>query len=212
MVAFPTRILPKLRNRCSKACLGWGKALILGMGAGILLSSGAVAAERLVLNYGPFSRAISIRELKTFAETGETDSSTLDFLLNATEVNRKDVQTALTYEVGLDLDFVDSALYSLPGEYVLFEAGNIFHNKSRLANIQALRSAFTLSVSGDGKVSVLEFLQNYPNRDLYVDGVVLARTARDVSRFVKRAEKELEEVLAIAKDTLSSLICDCSSP
>ena len=212
MVAFLNRVLPELRILAPRQVWHWGRALILGMGAGVLFSSNAVAAERLVLTYGPFSRAISVRELETFAETGEASSSTLEFLLDATNADREDVQTVLTYEVGLDLEFVDSALYSLPGEYVLFEAGNLFHNKARLANIQALRAAFTLSVSGDGKISLLEFLQNYPNRDFYVDGVALARTASDVSRFVKRAEKELEEVLAIAKDTLASLICDCSSP
>jgi len=212
MVNFPCQVLRRVLNRSAYALTCLSTTLILGAGAGVLLGSGgAVAAERMVLTYGAFSRSIPIQDLKAFAETGAT-SSTVDFLLNATDVNESDVRRALTYKVALDLDFVDSALYSLPGEYVLFEAGNIFHTKSRVANIQALRAAFTLSVSDDGKVSILEFLQKYPNQDFYIDGVVLIGVTNDVSRFVKQAEKELEQVFAIAKDFLSSLICDCENP
>ena len=188
-----------------------GKTLFFGIAGALVCCSSSLAAEQLILTYGSFSRSISIQDLENFAETGQvSQSSTLKFLVQAANANPEDLQKVLTYEVALDLDFADSALYSLPGEYVLFEAGSVFHNKPRTANIQALRSAVTLSASNDGKISLLEFLQKYPNQGFYVDGVRFVKVATKAAEIVRRAEKELDKVIVVAKDFLSNLICDCN--
>ena len=191
--------------------LSAGKVAVLAIAGSLFCCSSSLAAEQLILTYGPFARSIPVKDLEKFAETGEVpQSSTLNFLLQAANADAQDIRKVLTYEVNLDLDFADSALYSLPGEYVLFEAGSIFHNKPRVANIQALRAAVTLSASNDGKVSLLEVLQNYPNKGFYVDGVRFVKVATKAAEIVRRAEKELEQVVLVAKDFLSGLICDCN--
>ncbi len=173
-----------------------------------LSSSVVVGAERVVFQYGPVSRAVPVADLAEFAETGET-SSIIDFILRVSNSSPEQLRQLLTYEVGVNLLFIDRVFYSLPGEYVLFELGYLLSTGSGKANIQALRSGLTLSASDDGRISLLEFLQKYPTEGLYVDGQLLQRRANAAIALVDRLGVELELPIAIAKDFLSSLVCNC---
>jgi len=171
-------------------------------------SSAALGAERVVFNYGPVSRSVPVADLAEFADTGE-QSPIIRFILDAANADPEQMRQLLTYEVGVSLLFVDRVFYSLPGEYVLFELGYLFSTRSGNANIQALRSAITLSASDDGRISLLEFLQKYPTEGLYVDGQRVQQVANDAIAFVDRVGVQLELPIAIVKDFLSSVVCDC---
>ena len=171
-------------------------------------SSAALGAERVVFNYGSVSRSVPVADLETFVETGET-SSIVRFILNVSNSEPEQMRQLLTYDIGLNLLFIDRVFNSLPGEYVLFELGSAFSTKSGKANIQALRSALTLSASDDSKISLLEFLQKYPTEGLYVDGVRVQTVANDAIGFVDRIGVQLELPIAIVKDFLTSVVCEC---
>lgn len=120
----------------------------------------------------------------------------------------------MTREVQLKLRTVDRILTLLPGEYVLFQAGKIFHTPSKKANLVALRSSILLSLSDDNRISFLEFLQKYPTPEFYVDGFRLAKIAGTIDGLIGDSEDALEGSgpLAAAKEILSSFICDCAAP
>lgn len=187
--------------------LTWGSGLMLGLGAVVTTAHPSLASEQLYFTYGPFERSIPIEDLRAFAETGETTSQ-IRWYLGLTDLEPELFRSILTQEVGLSLTTVDQITYSLPGEYVLFEIGQLVHTKSRLANIQALRGALLVSLSDDNRISLIEFLENYPTPGIYVDGVVLARAARDVENFIDR----LQPTIAIIEEFLAGLICDCPNP
>ncbi|UZQ55280.1 alpha/beta hydrolase [Trichothermofontia sichuanensis B231] len=184
---------------------------ILEIGATVLMaSSSATAAERVVFTYGPIRQAVTIQELETLAETGQATGG-LRFLLRVAGVAPESAQQVLTHEVGASLLFLDRALNSVPGEYLLFQMGYIFHTPARVDNIQALRSALVLSAVDNNSVSLLRFFQNYPTQDLMVDGVQLARTAREISSFVARVGEKAEVPLAAVRNFLDGIICECES-
>ncbi|MGK7876255.1 MAG: alpha/beta hydrolase [Xenococcaceae cyanobacterium] len=207
--SFPS--LPSwLRQPLSKL-LSQGGILLLGAGAGVLFgSASAFASEEIILTYGPFAQSVAVKDLETFAETGQMSPS-IRFLVNITNQDPEEVRKALTQELGVGMVFLSDVLNTLPGEYLLFEAGQIVHTKSRRANIQSLRGALVLSAYGDDKISLLEVFQNYPTQQMYIDGKTLANTASKVIGFIDRAEERLEVPLAIFKDFLESLICECES-
>jgi len=185
------------------------RPLVCAAAASLCLgSSAALGAERVVFKYGPVSRSVPVADLTEFVETGE-QSAIVRFILDSANAEPEQMRELLTYEVGLNLLFVDRVFYSLPGEYVLFELGYLFSTKSGKANIQALRSAVTLSASDDGQISLLEFLQKYPTEGLYVDGQRVQQVANDAIAFVDRVGVQLELPIAIVKDFLSSIVCDC---
>jgi hypothetical protein len=183
-------------------------SLLLGTAAIVLASSLPThAAERLYFTYGPLGRSISIQELRDFAETGEP-SRQLRWYLDVANLEPEQFRAVLTKEITLGLQFIDRITYSLPGEFALFQLGQVVHTQSRQANIQALRSSLILSVSEDNRLTLLEFLENYPTEGIYVDGVVLARVANRVRDVVD----DIEPVVASIQEFLEGLVCDCEAP
>ena len=164
------------------------------------------AAERLYVTYGPLGRSFSIEELRNFADTGET-TRRLRWYLNLANVEPEKFRQILTKQVPLNLKLIDRITYSLPGEFALFQVGQVVHTKSRRANIQALRAALIISTTNDNKISILEFLENYPTQGMYIDGVVLARVVRDVKDVVD----DIEPVVVAVEEFLANLICECDS-
>lgn len=204
----------RLARRGASAFIGLSSAVLLGVGMGLGSALPTHAAEDIVITYGPLGRSIAISDLEYLAETGETPAG-LRWYLRVANVRPEAVQAVLTAKLPLDLVFIDKVLYSLPGEFALYELGQVIHTKNRVANIQALRSAVTLSVSDNGTITVLDFLKNYPTPQLYIDGVEAAKVARDVSRVVGDVQDAVRRVLArwtVVRQLLESTICDCENP
>ena len=170
----------------------------------------AEAAERVVLTYGPFTRTMSVDELREFADTQEA-SADIQFLSNVSNQEVDILHNVFTQEVRLNLRFLDRVLNSLPGEYLLFQAGQVLHTPSRQANIQALRAAFILSASDDDHVSLVEFLENYPVEELQLDGRRLQRDVRATRGFVETTGERFAPQLAAAQEILEGLVCTCDT-
>ncbi|PSB06417.1 hypothetical protein C7B76_29650 [filamentous cyanobacterium CCP2] len=190
-------------GRRSFQFIGWSSILWGALATG--LAQPTIAAEQLIFTYGPFQRSIPIEDLRTFADTGETTSQ-LRWYLNFADLEPELLQQVLTTEIPVDVTTIDSITYSLPGQFALFQVGQVVHTRSRRADLQALRGALIVSASDGGRISLLEFLENYPTPGIYIDGVRLARVAQDVNNFIDRVEP-----IAIAvQEFLGGLICDCS--
>lgn len=176
----------------------------------LVMGRPAAAAEKVVFTYGGFGQSLTVNELKTFAETGRA-SSKLRFFLRVSGQDPEQARRFLTQEAKVSLKLADRILHTIPGEYVLFQTGQVLHTPARRANIQALRSSIILSLSDDSEISFIEFLERYPTNDLTVDGLRLAKTARRVNRFIGRAEEDLEAPIAIATDLLETFVCECDT-
>jgi Alpha/beta hydrolase of unknown function (DUF1400) len=188
-----------------------GLSLMLSATAIAIASAAPVhAADRITFTYGPLRKSVPVEDLATLVETGQV-SSTLRFYLNFADIDPDNFRALLSSEVPLTLKFADEALNSLPGEYALFQLGNLASAANRDTNIQALRSAVVLSVSEDDRISLLEFLQNYPTQTLLVDGVEVARVARDVGNIVEDVEARLSVIAAAIEQVLPGLICQCQA-
>lgn len=205
MIVFLPRLL-RSRLRHGLTQLVSLSGLLVGAAA-VWLASGQPchAAERLYFTYGPLGRSFSIEDLRNFAETGETTRQ-LRWYFNLANIEPEEFRQVLTKYVPLNLELVDRVTYSLPGEFVLSQIGEVIHTKSHQANIQALRAALILSVE-DNRLSLLEFLENYPTEGIYVDGVVLARVANDVKDIVN----DIEPVVVAIEEILEGLVCECET-
>ncbi|GAB4368298.1 MAG: hypothetical protein Kow00121_07330 [Elainellaceae cyanobacterium] len=177
--------------------------------------SPALANKNLVFQFGPFGRSISMSDLTRFAETGELASG-WRFFLNVARVRPEDLRTALNQKVSVDLRFLDRTLNNLLGEFLLYEVGQVVHTQSNMANIQALRSAAILSVADDNSLSLLEFLQQYPTRQVYVDGARLARLGGRAQQFeasggIEAAIIGVEDWLVQLQASAAEDVCDCEN-
>ena len=154
---------------------------VVTLTAASVLSIGemAIAADKVVFTYGLFGSTVPVEEFEELAETGRASGS-LRKLLNLTGEDPARVQDVLTYEVDADVVLVDGVLNTDVGEFFLSELGRVLETHRHVAAVQALRSALVLSASTDDSISLLEFIQQYPTDQLYVNGAELAREAREV--------------------------------
>ncbi|MGB3496423.1 MAG: alpha/beta hydrolase [Elainellaceae cyanobacterium] len=189
-----------------------GSGLMLGLGIGTAaIANSAIAAEQVVFTYGGLARSIDVDDLRTFAETGE-QTPNLRFLLGITNQDADDVQTILSEDLPISLRAIDRITYSLPGEYALFQLGRRFSTRSGDANIQALRAGLILSASDDNQVSLIEFLENYPTRSLYVDSRQLLGDVRELGDVLEVVNDRVVPYVVAAQEFLEGLICECDNP
>jgi len=197
------------RGRRSHAVRRAGVGAALLLGAGVLgVSVPVSAAESVVVNFGPLSRSFSITEFQTLAETGQP-SRKLRWYLNTAGVKPSMVRSLLTQEVPLPLEFADQILNSLPGEFGLYQLGQVISPSSSGASLQAMRAAVVLSAADDNRVSMLEILENYPTREIHIDGLGLMRTARDVQALIATSGGTIEGIARGIENLLPGLFCEC---
>lgn len=169
-----------------------------------------LAAERVILTYGPLQEQFSIQDMQTFAETGEL-SRLRQFQLRVAGADPEVLRGFLNQKLQVDLLFLDRTLNSLPGEFLLYQIGQVVHNRQRVAPIQSLRSALVLSAREDNYISLLEFLQNYPLPEVYLDGKKIAEIGQRVGNTRARVERYLETMAAVVQQVLSEPLCACES-
>jgi hypothetical protein len=170
----------------------------------------------LILQFGPLRPSISLAELTDFVETG-TLSPGWRFYLNVAKIKPENLRSALAQEIQVDARFLDKTLNSLLGEYLLYQVSQIVHTPSRLASIQALRSALVLSALEDNRLTFLELLANYPTQQMILNGERLARLGQVVSRFespggLTTAVVNLEDWLVEVQASIAQQTCSCDEP
>ena len=163
------------------------RSLLLSVIIALSLSNGSVlAAETVLLKYRIFRESIAVKELTTFAQTGELSTS-LRVNLALAKQEPKVIQGYLTETVTVNPVLLDRVLNSPVGNVVLDRIGEAIHTPSRKADRQALRAALILSASSDransgnkNNVSLIEIIQNYPASEVEVEGEVLERAYRQL--------------------------------
>lgn len=174
---------------------GWAYALIPASALllNLLLHFDAIAAERVLLKYGPLSRHVSVDDLTTLVETGEASSS-LQSLLNTAGEEPDTLREGLTQELEASPVLLDQILNSSPGEWALDQVGEAIYPPSGRAGRQALRSAFVLSASDDNQVTPLELIQNYPTAEVQVEADLILETYSLVADLVDDPVSLLESL------------------
>ena len=189
--------------------LSVGGMCLLGIGASCFLGTPrAEAAEEIIFTYGALQQSFEVKNLETFVETGEV-ARDVRVLIRYSGREPETLRRLMSAELNVDFLFLYDLLSSLPGEYFLFELGNIIHTKSHRANIQALRSAIVLSARDDNKISLLDFFKNYPLDQMYIDGPKALRVASDANDIIESVSELLEVPMAVMRDLVGPFICEC---
>ncbi|MBW4440038.1 MAG: alpha/beta hydrolase [Plectolyngbya sp. WJT66-NPBG17] len=167
----------------------------LGVGVAVLIaSSQAIAAERVIFKYKILRESLSVPELTTFAQTGEV-SNNLQTYLRLSRQNPETVRRTLTQPIKVDPILLDRVLNSPLGNGLLDQLGQAIQTPRGGAERQALRAALALSASGDGSISVLEILQNYPTQEVVLDGDRIEVAYRRLNELVDRLRNPLGQIL-----------------
>lgn len=169
----------------------WQKiGIIMSVASSSLLLniSPAIASEKVIFRYSGATQSVSLEELQTFASTGEI-SPALDFLLKFGKQNPFIIRWILTQQFPANTRLIYDLLNTAPGEFALSQTGNVVSAKSEKANVKALRGALIRSASDDNLISLIELLENYPTKEVYVDGKILSQVQQDLAGFIGEVNK-----------------------
>jgi len=161
---------------------------LLGFAAGmgiLLFGTSADASESAVLKYRFLRASISVRELTTFAETGQI-STPLGFYLKLAGKDTQEMRRLLKEEVKVNPLLLYQVLKSPFGEVLLDQVSEVVHTPDNLANRESLRAALVSSALPDRNITLLEILQNYPTQEVHVEGERLAEVYGKLSRLARR--------------------------
>lgn len=172
----------------------WGSRMGAGLASALLLgfcaaSTGAQAADRVVLVSGAFRRSIPIAEFETLATTGKP-TGLLGDLLRLGKQNPKLLSKLLNEKVSLPIPLVSRLLNTRIGDAVLDRIALIIHpTRAPQEGVVALRSAVVLGIDeGGGSLNALGFLKAYPTREMAVNIpqlLVLSQKASSISDLIR---------------------------
>jgi hypothetical protein len=165
----------------------------LTLGAVLLLSKSAIAAERVIFKYKILRESVSVPELTTFAQTGQA-SEDLQTYFRLSGQKPETVRQTLTKPTKVNPVLLDRVLNSPVGNTVLDQLGQAIQTPKGGAERQALRGALAVSAS-DGQLTILEILQNYPTQEVVVDGDRIEGAYRRLNEFVDRLRNPLDRLL-----------------
>jgi hypothetical protein len=157
------------------------------------LSSSALAAERVILKYSVLRESISVSDLTAFADKGEI-SPALQAHLRLSKQDPEAVRRSLTRPVTINPILLDRVLNSPIGNVLLDPLSQAIRTPKGGADRAALRSALTLSASGDSKLSILEVVQKYPTQEVLLDGDRLVDAYKRLSELADRLQNPLGKV------------------
>lgn len=147
--------------------------------------SRADAAQSVVLKYRFLRESISVTELSTFARTGEL-SSTLRTYLKLARKKPDQLRRALTQEVKVDPNLLSGLLNNPIGELMLAQVSEVVHTPDNIANRESLRGALVSSALPDGKITLIETLENYPTPEVHVEGERVVEVAQKIGNLFRR--------------------------
>jgi hypothetical protein len=160
----------------------WGFVALIGVFYG---SDRADAAESVVLKYLFLRETVSVPELTTFAQTGELSTSLKAYLKLAGR-DPAQLRRALTQEVKVNGNFLYGILNNPVGEAMLDQVSQVVHTPTNRANRESLRSALVSSALPDGKITLIETLENYPTQEVHVEGDRIAEFVDNMRRVFGR--------------------------
>lgn len=167
--------------------------LLLGLSLPLYLGPNlfqpALAADRLVVSYGPLQRSVPVSAVRTFIQAGEVTPEIRAYatLLNSQELTN--LRTALQGGVKLGVVPVDNFLRSSLGNSLLQEIGQIIRIGPNLTGEKAVSAALVLSAAKNDGVNLVNFLETFPNSEVFVDGLKLQGTVAKVQNLVDEARK-----------------------
>lgn len=182
----------RLTKKMSKS-LSIGLALLLGTSAMLLGSGKAFALEKVTVKYGAVDVTLPMSDLQSFAQTGKP-SPQLQSVLSLAKQTPESVREILTREVALDSQLVARLANTYFGEIVLKQLGEVaYAPATRAQSAPALRDAL-VAASRDGKISLMEVIQNYGPTALEVDG-------NQAVAIYQRVIKDLQDIQAMYQNS-----------
>ena len=150
------------------------------------LSRQAVAAEKIILNYGVLEFSVSVDSLETYATTGEIEGELKSYADFLTTEQLEQFKIGLTTSADFSHLAIAQFLYSFQGEKVLERVSRVVKTNARQPGFYAIRSALILAAADEQMgLTPLNVLKKFPTETLRVDSRQGFEIFKDLSKVVQ---------------------------
>ena len=162
----PFKFFGKIRHLSRWLPLGLGLSLLRMC----LTATPALSAERIIISYGSFERAIQIDDLEAFAKDGSL-SKDIDGYANLFDTEQlEDLRQALVQRIDLDVVAVSQFLYTPQGKFLLKQLSNVIRTEARHSGFLPIRAALVLAAADlDEGLTLLNVIRLYPTPAIRFD-------------------------------------------
>ena len=162
----PFKFFGKIRHLSRWLPLGLGLSLLRMC----LTANPALSAERIIISYGSFERAIQIDDLEAFAKDGSL-SKDIDGYANLFDTEQlEDSRQALVQRIDLDVVAVSQFLYTPQGKFLLKQLSNVIRTEARHSGFLPIRAALVLAAADlDEGLTLLNVIRLYPTPAIRFD-------------------------------------------
>jgi len=158
----------------------WIASLALLTAGSLGVANPSLAAEEVVLTYGPLAASFPLEDLQTLARSGQPSQS-LAFYLGIAGVDPAMAQQTLNMAVPLSQTFLDDLLNAPTGDRLLTRLTDVVHTPSREGSVPALRSAIVQAAGADQQITLLELMEHYPTQQMYINAANLMTLMNEIS-------------------------------
>lgn len=153
-----------MRSRFHSALKRWGYgvAIALGMGWG----APALAAEQVAVQLGPVKQTVAVADLQAFVETGELSPALQPYQTLLTEDVRQALSSGLQLNPEASDNLVQGLLNSSAGDRLIDLLTAVIPD----SDPEKLQIAFTVGARSEQGLSLLSFLEAYPEDTITIDG------------------------------------------
>ena len=171
-------------------------SLQVGCCAGLwnIIGKKAVAAEDIVLSYGPLEFTVSVDSLETYATTGKLTGALKSYADLLTPEQLEQFQVGLTTSAEFDHLAIAQFLYSFQGEKILERVSQIIQTNARQPGFYAIRSALILAAADPEGLTPLNVLKKFPTDTLRVDSREGFEIFKNLSQVVQRNSQAIAAV------------------
>ena len=161
-----------------------------------------MAAEEILVNYGPLQFPLSIETLRVYAEEGEITEELASYADLLTPQQLETLRTGLLVKPDIEPLSISQFFYSYQGEKLLERVGQIVRTQAGQPGFYAIRSALILAAASEEGLTPLNFLETFPTEGIQVDSGQGFQFIEELSGIIQTTEKAIaaieEEALAEA--------------
>ena len=162
------------------------------------LTTKAIGAEEIFLDYGPLQFSLDVESLEIYAREGRIEGKLRDYAGFLTPEQLARLKTALLTSAEVSPLAVAQFLYSTQGEKILEQVGEIIQTKALQSGFYAIRSALILSAADEEGLTPLNILKNFPTYGIRINSTRGFQIIESLSKITQKTQKAIAAVEAKA--------------
>jgi predicted dienelactone hydrolase len=153
-----------------------------------------LAAEKIIVHYGPLEFTLSVNTLEIYAQEGKITGELASYANLLTPQQLANLRTGLVTKADIKYLSIAQFFYSYQGEKILERVGKVVQTKAGQSGFYAIRSALILAAASKEGLTPLSFFKNFPTSAIKIDSAQGFEIIDQLSNVIQTTENAIAAV------------------